>query len=1027
MKVSIYFSKTYKDSSAALVKAMSEGSPSPEIQKILLVPDKLTLSAETEALYASKTGGTFNVRVYSFTRLCSVLARGTEKGKYLNKQSSVELFARIIAENADKLKYFASSAGRDGFAEVIYNTVSKLRYCLITPDMLKKFGGEGRLKAKTDELAFLYEKYTEYIKDRFFDSSTKLDILYNILDGAEGGKPPLSGAHVYLKDYDNFSRQEMRIIKKMTQTAESLSVACAYDTGKPHLFKNEIYNGLLGICADLNIKPGLIDANSPSDPVTEHVKKHLFSYGQIAAADAGGRVRLVSAADAYGEAEAAARHICAAVRKGARYKDFTVVAASLADYRPALSRAFALYGVPCFLDEGTALCDHALGRFLLAVAEAKTEGLTLKTAIAVVKNFFGAPEHSDAFENYCLRHGIRSFGKDFGGGKYAAQANEARKELAAALKCFEIPKTGKVETYTAAVREFLKKTGAEEKLILLAEKERAAGAAACARVTEQVLGKIEETLSAAESVLSGYFVSDKEFVRILSSGIGAVSISVVPMKLDCVYAGELTTSKYHAVKNLIVLGCIDGVIPGESKDTGLLSESNIRALSMGGINVEPGIAAENAVNKFNVYQLICETGNIYLSYPLADCKGQKNKESRLFSDFAKMFVTSGAEELPFEETVFTRRQAGLMLSPAAEKTDKNQNALFYALGGDAFAAEETEEAADTAGLYDETFSCSKIETFFDCPYKHFLKYGLRLKRRELADIMPFDTGTILHAVAENFVRGLSGGSTEAEVRETAVKLLDNELNSDDYKKFAAAANFTVLRARLAAEAQKFCLSIFDGIKNSDFVPDKDKLEMRFESGGMKGFIDRVDIAGGYVRVIDYKTGDTDAGFKYVYTGRKLQLFTYLSEAVKKTGLIPAGAYYFPVSNDYVEADGETAPRLTGYTLRDAGAVRAADKTLAEGTSSAEIPAKLATDKKTGALTVKESWNDKILSAEQMDTLIRYAAHMTEAAKKEIKAGNIKVSPFEGACGKCDFSVVCAEKEKPERTAPAPAKKDFKGV
>lgn len=244
MKVTIFHAKTFKDSSAALMKALAEGQSSPETRKILLVPDKLTLSAETEVLYASKNGGTFNTFVYSFTRLCSVLARGAEKGKYLNKQSSVELFSRIIAENKSELKCFGNSADRAGFAEVIYNTVNKLRYCLITPDALRKYGGAGQLKAKTEDIAFLYEKYNEYIKDRFYDSSSKLDILYSLLDGAE----ELRGAHIYLKDYDNFSRQEMRILERMiflrtaflspAHAAHRTSTKMKFGTGSFQLVKN---------------------------------------------------------------------------------------------------------------------------------------------------------------------------------------------------------------------------------------------------------------------------------------------------------------------------------------------------------------------------------------------------------------------------------------------------------------------------------------------------------------------------------------------------------------------------------------------------------------------------------------------------------------------------------------------------------------------------------------------------------------------------------------------------------------------
>lgn len=1031
MKVSIYYAKTFKDSSAALMKALSESPAEPSIRNFLLVPDKLTLSAETEVLYASKSKGTFNTMAFSFTRLCSHLGRGAEKGKYLNKQSSVELFARIISENRDALKCFGGVANRSGFAEVVYNTVSKLRYCLISPADLRKFEGSGHLGQKTADIALLYEKYNEYLKDRFYDSSSKLDILYELLENPAA----LKGVRILLKDYDNFSRQEMRIIKRMIASAESVSVACTRDCEKPHLYKNEIYNDLISVCGEFNIKPDLIDGDNPCDGVIEKIKENLFSYSPATAAEHGGRIRIVSAPDAFSETESAARYIAAKVREGQRYKDFTVVAASLADYRIPLVRAFTKYEIPCYLDESVNLAEHSLGRFLTAAIKAKTDGLTLSTALPVVKSFFGCPEYADEFENFCLRHNIKYFKKPFEEGKYSRGAEAARKYLVDTLAKFALPKTGKTEEFTAAVREFLKTTKAEEKLSALGEAEKLAGIESRARVTAQASGKTEEVLAGAETVLGGYFLADTDFADIFLSGLRAVNLSSVPMHLDSVFAGELTTSKYHAVKNLIVLGANDGVIPSENKDTELLSENNIRELRGKGINIEPGIAAENAREKFNVFQLMCEpSGDIYLSYPLADCRGQKLKESRLITDFHKIFAIQPAAT---EGGIFTRGEAAQSLCSLAggyadfrfgewDTEYKKMNALFYALGEEfREEAPPQEKIASAEKIYSSgKFSPSKIETFYDCPYKHFLNYGLKLRARETPDLMPFDTGSILHAVAENFVKAEAYQKSPEEIKKTAENLLDAELGSGSYKKIKSSADFAVMRARLADEAVKLCLSISEGLKNSGFVPYA--LELDFTRRNLIGKVDRADKFEKFVRVIDYKTGKIDTAFKDIYTGRRLQLFTYLNAAAEETGLAPAGAYYFPVQNDFEPADAEekTTARLIGYTLNDIGAVFGADTALsAEKTDSTEIPVKIKKEKD-GSLAVKGS---KALTAAEMETLLRYADYMIKTAGAEIEAGNIKISPFEGACGRCDFSPVCEGREKKERRAPTLDKDNFGGV
>ncbi|UKI14338.1 MAG: PD-(D/E)XK nuclease family protein [Clostridiales bacterium] len=46
------------------------------------------------------------------------------------------------------------------------------------------------------------------------------------------------------------------------------------------------------------------------------------------------------------------------------------------------------------------------------------------------------------------------------------------------------------------------------------------------------------------------------------------------------------------------------------------------------------------------------------------------------------------------------------------------------------------------------FSASQLETYFACPYKQFLRYGIRLKPREEGVLRTLETGTLMHAIME---------------------------------------------------------------------------------------------------------------------------------------------------------------------------------------------------------------------------------------------------------------------------------------
>jgi ATP-dependent helicase/DNAse subunit B len=248
----------------------------------------------------------------------------------------------------------------------------------------------------------------------------------------------------------------------------------------------------------------------------------------------------------------------------------------------------------------------------------------------------------------------------------------------------------------------------------------------------------------------------------------------------------------------------------------------------------------------------------------------------------------------------------------------------------------------------------------------------------------------MHAVAEGFVCLYRENMTKAEITSAAKTVLDKTLKKESHKKIETGVERHVLHTRLLEEAVQLCISIADGINSSVFKPVNGMLEYRFSTDEITGFIDRVETYGEYVRIIDYKTGRIDTALKNIYTGRNLQLPAYLKAAAEKTGKIPVGAYYFPIRNEYEKlSEKEKSPiRLLGYV-----------------TAAVSLPA-------------EQMRKDITFSQIEMEGLFRYTGEMIIRAKREIKKGNIKMSPFKGACDYCDFKIICDEFCPVERDTPA---------
>ena len=80
-------------------------------------------------------------------------------------------------------------------------------------------------------------------------------------------------------------------------------------------------------------------------------------------------------------------------------------------------------------------------------------------------------------------------------------------------------------------------------------------------------------------------------------------------------------------------------------------------------------------------------------------------------------------------------------------------------------------------------SASFIETFYSCPYKCFLKYGVGVKDTLSSEIRSLDFGNILHNVAELFSPRLKEVKSEEDCKKIANELTDKIFEDEKYSRF----------------------------------------------------------------------------------------------------------------------------------------------------------------------------------------------------------------------------------------------------
>ena len=199
---------------------------------------------------------------------------------------------------------------------------------------------------------------------------------------------------------------------------------------------------------------------------------------------------------------------------------------------------------------------------------------------------------------------------------------------------------------------------------------------------------------------------------------------------------------------------------------------------------------------------------------------------------------------------------------------------------------------------------------------------------------------------------------------------------------------------------------------------------------LRGRIDRVDVmdngADTYVKIIDYKSGQTKFSLLSMYHGLQLQLVVYLNAAMElmkrrpHTGeILPAGVFYYHVDEPVIETEGAFSEeeiwqgvfeklRLDGIVNEDPQIISAMDETFTD--RSDVIPVSRT---KSGEL----SKTSKVYSTEQFAQISAYVNHVIEGLGRRMLAGEITVNPYDlkgkTACTWCGYRSICGFDERTE--------------
>lgn len=533
-----------------------------------------------------------------------------------------------------------------------------------------------------------------------------------------------------------------------------------------------------------------------------------------------------------------------------------------------------------------------------------------------------------------------------------------------------------------------------------------------------------------------------------------VQIGLIPPSKDHLIVTDFARDRVSNKRINILMGMDDSYFPSQESKDYLISPDEAEDLEEAQIDLKLYAKDRDRAELLSLYKIISRSDKLILSYALSDKKGKDLNESLVIRDIRKIFPnlkknilldTRANDALFAKESLKKYTLAVLNKIKNKEKLSRQDKDLAIAFME---YLRETPLDLENKEIYDKikkglfynndkrpldpsirevlykkhAYSVSEIETYSACPYKHFIAYGLRPDIEKEFDVDAMDIGNIVHKSFEDLSKLIKDMDLDDVDFEEIDQLLDNKFkegideNLDKERKDNPKNKYILKNINQAAKRNT--RQIIDQLNKGDFKLEY--FEEAFDKGGffdpvyvdeenyLRGRIDRIDMAGNLVRVIDYKTGSKGYNLAAILNGKDLQLIIYMIAVNDdRKNLEPIGAFYISLK-DEIESFGDSISD-------DAKLAASLDKKFALDGILLDKDGKALTlmdrdsDGKKSSIVVGRR-NYKI-SEEDFKNLTAYIKNMVKDLVKDIKAGKINLAPLredknKSACTYCDYKGIC---------------------
>lgn len=1074
----------------------------PERNFYLIVPEQYTMEAQRELVTMHPAGGMMNIDAIGMNRLAYRVfdELGISTGQVLEDFGKSMLIKKILCEQQDTLHVYGSYYDKLGFVDEMKSMMSEIFQYNIKQDtideIMEQIPEDSVVAGKMQDIRHIYEEFEAFAGERYIVAEQLVELLTRHV----GQSKLVCGSSLYFDGFTGFTPVQLELVEKLMTCADDLTFSFTLDDRDQkyeHIKDYELFyltkttiKKLTEAAAAAGVEiespvvlPGTINYRLGENRELFFLERNLFRSPYQKWKQPLERIHLTATGDAQDEIVFVASTIRRLVReKGYRYKDIAIVAGDLEQASHIYERVMNEYEIPVFIDANACLKANPCAETIRSVLAVLADDFSYDSVFRFLKAGMTdlSFEDIELLENYALKRGVRGYSRwnravsenyEKTSPVNIEEIRQAFMKMFGDIRKVFADKKAVTKDYVEALYDFLLQIHMYEKLEArkneLYEENRINEGDAYGQIFEKTVrlfDKIAELLGDTK-------MSVKEFYEIVDTGLSDIEVGVVPPTVDRVLIGDITRSRLNHIKVLFFTSVNDGIVPKAPKKGRILSDRDRDILSDCGLELAPSDKQNSYIEQFYIYTILTKpSDHLYISYHKLSASLESMRPSYLLGRISNIFPSLQAEEYDAASCMpDTVNRSLRRILRAEDSEDAESRILTRILTEKGFAGELTaiykgrtyrnvaeqlppETIALLYGRYLHA-SVSKLELYARCGFAYFLKYGLRLKEREMYQVDVRNVGVILHSVMEGLfkqVRDTRNNDWENFPEDERMLMVTELVNraaeesaGDFFEDNARNAYMLQMIERMAQTSagmlQKHIRlgSMKPGMLEKTFDSAKDEVgSYLFElpnqiQMSINGKIDRVDVEEEdgtvYIKVIDYKSSTRKLSLEEVLNGEQLQLVTYSAIAYEIEKMIYpdkniqiAGLLYYSFDDPVIEIEsseidtGTEQPEFSDQEKLDAermekmklqGFVNESPAVIQkmDHTCNQSLPVKL---DKNG--NIKKSEN--VVSADQIRTIMELTRENIEELGSQIAKGKIAIEPYKNksntGCDYCEFKNIC---------------------